>query len=143
MSPDSSSRTDTGRVFTGTAVDDGIDSNLDRVLIRHQVDDGESVVDDAYGLQLLSVVAAVHHEGVGQTLDDWALGLAEAFYGVAAGGVREVDGVADVHVVAICLVGLLALRFKHSVLSVSICVYPLVYPPIIPSFTTYFPSLQS
>lgn len=65
------------------------------------MDDGKGVVYDAYSLQLLAVVASIHHEGVGQALDNRALGLAEAFYGIAAGGVREVDGVADVHVVAV------------------------------------------
>lgn len=32
------SGTDTGRVFTGTAVDNGINSNLDGVLVGHDVD---------------------------------------------------------------------------------------------------------
>jgi hypothetical protein len=35
--------------------------------------DFERVGDDAHRLQLLSVVAAVHHQRAGQSLDDWAL----------------------------------------------------------------------
>lgn len=101
LSPDGTSGTDTGGVFTGAAVDDGIDGDLDRVLVGHQVNDGESVVDDANSLELLAVVTPVHHERVGQALDDGALGLAEAFYGVAAGRVGEVDWITDVHVVAV------------------------------------------
>lgn len=57
--------------------------------------------NDADSHELLSVVAAVHHDGVGETLDDGALRLAEALGGVAASGVREVDRGADLDVVAI------------------------------------------
>jgi hypothetical protein len=39
--------------------------------------DLESVCDDANGKQLLAVVAAVHHERVGEALDNWAVGLPE------------------------------------------------------------------
>lgn len=57
--------------------------------------------NDADSHELLSVVAAVHHDGVGETLDDGALRLAEALGGIAASGVREVDRGADLDVVAI------------------------------------------
>lgn len=62
--------------------------------------DLKGVGDDADGHQLLAVVAAVGHQGVGQTLDDGAVGLAEPLDGISAGGVRQVDGVADLDVVA-------------------------------------------
>lgn len=62
--------------------------------------DLESVGNNADGHQLLSVVAAVHHQGVGQALNDGAVGLAEALDGISAGGVRQVDGGADLDVVA-------------------------------------------
>jgi len=45
------------------------------------------VGDDSDGHELLSVVAAVHHERVGETLNDWALGLSEALDSVATGRV--------------------------------------------------------
>lgn len=65
-----------------------------------KTDDLEGVGDDADSHQLLSVVAAVHHEGVGETLNDGAVGLAEALDGIAAGRVRQVDGGTDLDVVA-------------------------------------------
>jgi hypothetical protein len=58
------------------------------------------VGDDADGHDLLSVVAAVHHEGVGETLNDGALGLAESLLGVTTSRVGEVDGLTDLDVVA-------------------------------------------
>ena len=60
--------------------------------------------DDADGHELLAVVAAVHHERVGEALDDGALGLAEALGGISSGGVWKVDGLSDLDVVAIPLI---------------------------------------
>jgi hypothetical protein len=50
--------------------------------------------------ELLSVVTAIHHERVGETLDDRALCLSEPLLGVSAGRVGDVDGCADLDVVA-------------------------------------------
>ena len=63
--------------------------------------DLEAVSHDADGHELIAVVAAVHHERVGQTLDDGALSLAETLGGIATSRVREVDGVPDLNVVAV------------------------------------------
>lgn len=51
--------------------------------------------------ELLSVVAAVHHERVGQSLNDGAVGLAESLGGISAGGVSDVDGVSQGNIVTI------------------------------------------
>lgn len=56
--------------------------------------------DDSNGHELLAVVAAVHHEGVCEALDDRALCFSEPFDSVAAGGVRDVDGLANLDVIA-------------------------------------------
>jgi hypothetical protein len=45
------------------------------------------VSDDAHSHELLSVVAAVHHERVGEALNDRALGLPEPLDSISAGGV--------------------------------------------------------
>jgi hypothetical protein len=65
--------------------------------------DLKGVSDNADSHELLSVVAAVHHERVGQTLNDGALGLPEPLGGIAAGRVCGVDGRADLDVVAASL----------------------------------------
>lgn len=57
--------------------------------------------DDADSHELLAVVATVHHERVGQALNDGALSLAETLSSITTGSVRDVDGVADLDVVAI------------------------------------------
>lgn len=57
--------------------------------------------DDTDSHELFTVVATVHHEGVGETLDDGALGLSEALDGISASRVRDVDGSSDLDVVAI------------------------------------------
>jgi hypothetical protein len=73
LATDSTSGTDTGGIFAGSSVDDSIDKNLDGVLVGKKVDDLKSVLDNASSHKLLSVVATVHHEGVGETLNDGAL----------------------------------------------------------------------
>ena len=47
--------------------------------------------DDPDGHELLSVVATVHHERVGEALDDRTLCFSEPLDGVAAGRVGDVD----------------------------------------------------
>lgn len=64
LTTDGTLGTDTGRVFTGTSVDDGVNENLDGVLVGEEVDNFESVGDDSDGHLLLTVVATVHHETI-------------------------------------------------------------------------------
>lgn len=66
-------------------------------LSGQQVDDLEGMLDDAHGHQLLAIVAAVHHHGVGQTLHDGALGLAETLGGITSSRVWQVLGVLLFH----------------------------------------------
>jgi len=101
LTPDSTSRTNTRRVLTRTAVDNSINGDLDGVLVGSDVDNGEGVVDDTDSHELLSVVAAIHHQGVGEALDNGALGLAETLDGIAASGVGEVGVLVDLDVVTI------------------------------------------
>lgn len=68
---------------------------------RKNTYDLEGVSDDADSHELLAVVAAVHHERVGQPLNDGAVGLAESLDGISASRVGDVDGVSQGNVVAI------------------------------------------
>jgi hypothetical protein len=91
LSSDGTGASDTGRVLTGPRVDDGRDKDLQRVFAGQQVHDLEGVLHNSAGHQLLAVVAAVHHQGICESLHNRALCLAEAFCGVPAGGVRQVS----------------------------------------------------
>ena len=62
--------------------------------------DLKSVCHDSDSHQLLAVVATVHHQRVGQSLDDRALSLSESLCGISTGRVRSVDGGSDLNVVA-------------------------------------------
>jgi hypothetical protein len=73
---------------------------MESVVYDEGTHDLKGVGDNADGHEFLAVVTAVHHEGVGQALDDRALGLSESLLGVSAGRVRDVDGGADLDVVA-------------------------------------------
>jgi hypothetical protein len=57
--------------------------------------------DNSDSHKLLSVVATVHHERVGETLNDGAVGLAESLLGISTGRVGDVDWGADLNVVAV------------------------------------------
>jgi hypothetical protein len=50
--------------------------------------------------QLLAVVATVHHQRVGQSLNDRALSLSESLCCISAGRVGDVDGGSDLDVIA-------------------------------------------
>ena len=108
-----------GAVFTWTAVDDGINGDLDGVLVGHDVDlntalsdsallfnllrsvtyDFESMCHNSDCHQLLAIVTSIHHEGVCESFDYGALRLSEALRGIATGGVGDVHGVSDVDVI--------------------------------------------
>jgi len=73
------------------------------------------VGNDADSHKLLSVVTAVHHQRVGETLDDGALRLSESLLGVSTGRVGDVDGSADLDIIAANLLALLALSsMRHA-----------------------------
>lgn len=99
LSADSTRRSNSSRIFSGASVDDGINKNLERVLVGEQVDNLKSVLDNADSLKLLTVVAAVHHKRVGETLNNGALGLAETLGSVSASRVRKVNSSSDLDVV--------------------------------------------
>lgn len=84
LATDGTLRTDTGGVFTGTSVDNGIDENLvsrlinssihlpvhitrtylNGVLVGEEVDDLKRVRDNADRKELLAVVASLHHQAM-------------------------------------------------------------------------------
>lgn len=99
LATDGTSRANTGGVLTGTGVDNGVDEDLDGVLVGEEVDDLKGVLDNADSHELLAVVTAVHHHGVGEPLNNGALGLAETLDGKATSGVGQVDGGANLDVV--------------------------------------------
>ena len=73
LTTDNTSSTNTGGVFAGSGVGNGLHQNLDGVLLGHQVDDVESLLHNLHGVHLLTSVAAVEHQAVSQTLNERAL----------------------------------------------------------------------
>ena len=68
---------------------------------ERQAHNFKSVGNDADGHKLLAIVTSIHHKGIGEALNDGAVGLAEALDGIAAGRVRDVDGGPDLDVVTV------------------------------------------
>jgi len=87
------SSTDSGAVLTWASVHDSANADLNWVLAGHHVDDLESVLNDSHGEHLLTVVSALLHEGVDESLDDVTLSLAESGLVESGRVVWEVLGV--------------------------------------------------
>ena len=51
--------------------------------------------------QLLSVVSAIHHEGIGEALNDRTLSFSESLDSISAGGMGDVDWRSNLDVVAV------------------------------------------
>lgn len=86
LSADHTTGTDTGRVLAGSTIADGVDEDLEGVLTGLEVDELESLLDDSDSHLLLSVVAALHHEGVKEALNNGAVHFLETSPLVAASG---------------------------------------------------------
>jgi hypothetical protein len=63
--------------------------------------DFKGVCNDTHSHELFTIVATVHHKGVGETFDNGALGLAEALDGISSSGMGDVDGGSDLDVIAV------------------------------------------
>ena len=89
LSLNSTARSDSGGVFTGTRVADGIDQNLKGVLGGLKGDQLESLSNDADSFELLSVVASVEVDSSDESLDEGASGFSEPSDLPSSGGVGQ------------------------------------------------------
>ena len=90
--------------------------------------------------QLLSVVSAVHHEGVGQSLDDWALCFSESLRSISASGVGDVDGLSDLDIIT-ANSGLVPIRISSALLYVrerDISDFDILVAPFVEQFDTAY-----
>lgn len=61
----------------------------------------EGVGDYANSHELLSVVATIHHQRVGEALNDGTIRLSKPLDGIATSGMGDVDRVSDLNVVTV------------------------------------------
>ena len=64
-------------VLSWASVLDSFDEHSQRVLACHEVDKLESLLDDEASLLFFTAISAVEHEGIDQSLHNWALCLSE------------------------------------------------------------------
>ena len=93
MATDNTGSTNASGIFARSRVDDGINNNLDGVLVRQKMDDFQGVLNDSDGHELLTVVASLLHEAADKTLNDRARSLTESLLLVSSSGVRKVNSV--------------------------------------------------
>ena len=146
LAPDDTGRSDPRGILPWSGVYDGVDEDLDGVLISEQVDDLERGLEHADGQELLSRVAPVEHEGTDDALDDGAVCLLEPLLGIPSSRVRQVHVLLGgdvilqrkIHDLDICvapLVEQLDLRCKFSHLCLCFCSFFLSF------FLSFFPWL--
>ena len=107
MSLDVTSLSDSGGVFSGTAVADGVEEDLERVLAGLEVDDLQGLSEHSDALGLLTGVSAVEAQRPDDSFCNGAAGLLESLKLVPAGGVGQEDsalGGGDGDVVGQCRV---------------------------------------
>jgi hypothetical protein len=72
-------------------LNDGLENELERVLVSEEVDDLKSLSEDADSHLFLTVLArGTEHELVDKSLEDWACNLLESLLLILASGVRDV-----------------------------------------------------
>ena len=91
LSLDTASSSDSGGVFSGSAVADGIDDNLDGILASLELNDFQGLSHDSHGLDLLSGVSAVEGDAAHDAFDDRTSGFLEGTELVASGSVGHED----------------------------------------------------
>ena len=81
LSSDGTTGTDSCGVFSSSSLNEGLEHDLKWVLSGEEIDNLESLSEDSYG-HLLFTVLSVHtnHEGVDESLGNWALDLLETFF---------------------------------------------------------------
>jgi hypothetical protein len=89
--PDHSSRSDSGRVLSGSGLHDGVHQHFKRVLAGQQVDNLEGVSHDSDSLDFLAGIATVELERAYQSLNDGAEGFSEFSALISAGSVGDED----------------------------------------------------
>ena len=64
-------------VLSWASVLDGFDEHSQGVLACHEVDELEGLLDNEASLLFFTAISAVEHEGIDETLNDWALRFSE------------------------------------------------------------------
>jgi len=81
LSSDGTTGTNSCGVFSGSTLDDGLEKYFEWVLSGEEVHDLEALFEDSYANLLLTVLSVhTNHEGVDESLGDWALDLLETFF---------------------------------------------------------------
>jgi len=90
LSYDTSS-SDTGGVFSGASLQNGVNEDFKGVLAGKEMNDLESVSHDSDGFDFLSGIAAVELHGANKSFDDGAESFSESLGLVSSSGVGNED----------------------------------------------------
>ena len=89
LSPDDTTGTNSSGIFSGSTLSNSINENLNGVFSGEEVDNLESLLDDANGHLLFTVVSTSHHEGVYEAFHNRHSSFFESLGCVPSGGVGK------------------------------------------------------
>ena len=91
LSSNGTSGSNSGGVFSGSSLGDGVNEDLDWVLTGGEVDDVKGLLDMSHGQLLFTVVSSLHHDGVDESLDNGAVNFLKTSFLVLSSGVWDED----------------------------------------------------
>lgn len=81
LSSDSTTRTNSSRVLSGSTLNDSLEQDLKWVLSGEKVDDLKNLSEDSDSLLLFTILSVVtDHKLVDESLDNWARNFLETFF---------------------------------------------------------------
>lgn len=91
LSSDGTTGTNSCGVFSGSTLNEGLEHDLKWVLTGEEVDDFKSLSEDSDSQLLFTVLSVLtNHEGVDESLGNWALNLLESFFLIFTSSVWDI-----------------------------------------------------
>lgn len=91
LSSDSTTRTNSSRVLSGSTLNDSLEQDLKWVLSGEKVDDLKNLSEDSDSLLLFTILSVVtDHKLVDESLDNWARNFLETFFLIFTSSVWDV-----------------------------------------------------
>merc|ERR1739838_545120 len=92
LSSNSTTGTNSGGIFSGTTLDDGLEENLEWVAAGEESDDFKGLLEDSDSHLLFTILSiGTHHKGVNESFTDWALDLLESLLLIFTSSVWNVN----------------------------------------------------
>jgi hypothetical protein len=91
LSSDGTSGSDSGRIFSGSTLDNCLEQNFEWVFAGKEVDDFKSLLENSNSQLLFTILSMIsNHDLVTESFSDWALDFLESLLLILASSVWDV-----------------------------------------------------